>query len=139
MEPASRLLRHPAEPGIRRAEHLGQTLVPPRIGRRQRLRREIGELLFRLSPQGPGIPQLRELHVRVRRTQQAGIRSQREVLLIGPRAAVQVPVELIDRASQICRRRIDGGLVLQLPQKAEEYPGGAGEKLALKRGQHTSL
>ena len=50
-----------------------------------------------------------------------------------------MPVELIDGASKIRRSGVDGGLVPQLAQKAEEDPRRAGDQLALQRGQDAAL
>ena len=48
-------------------------------------------------------------------------------------------VQLVHRAAQISGSGVDGRLVVQLAQQAEQHPHSAGEQLALERGQHAAL
>ena len=64
---------------------------------------------------------------------------QGEVFRTAPGSPVELAVQQVDLAAQAVRRRVDGGLVPQLTQQAEENAAGTGEKLAPEGGQHAAL
>ena len=52
---------------------------------------------------------------------------------------MEQPVKQIDVAAQTVRRGVDGILVSQLAQQAEQHAAGAGDELAPQGGQHAAL
>ena len=100
--------------------------------------REVG-LFPRQIPNGPRIVRLRQRRPSRGSTGGAVLLRQSKVFWAAACGPVKHPVQQIDLTAQTVCRRIDGGLVAQLSQQAEQHAAGAGKELAPQRSQHAAL